>query len=153
MSRARGSVRSYSDQPTAFFRLKMPSRKEAVAPVVERIIEAVEPAGLQPDRRIDLAVALSEGLSNAAEHGHHLDATKNVLIAGCSTPGIGCVVDIRNAGPGFDAAAVADCTNADRLLAPRGRGIFLMRRLVDTLDYNAAGTRVRLRMKTRRPRR
>ena len=131
----------------------MPSRKEAVAPAVERILEAVEPAGLGPERRIDLAVALSEALSNAAEHGHHLDASKNVLIAGCSRPGHGCAIDVCNAGPGFDSAAVGDCTHEERLLSPRGRGIFMMRRLVDVLEYNATGTRVRLYVNAAPPRR
>ncbi len=151
MSRA-PSVAALSHRPTAFFRLKMPSRKEAVAPAVERVLEAVEPARLHPERRIDLAVALSEALSNAAEHGHHLDPTKNVLVAGCSTPGRGCVVDVCNRGPGFDAAAVVDCTHEERLLSPRGRGIFMMRRLADQLQYNASGTRVRLCLRSQRRR-
>jgi serine/threonine-protein kinase RsbW len=152
MSRARAVARSFAHNPMAFFHLKMPSIKEAVAPAVERILDAVESAALLPERRIDLAVALSEALSNAAEHGHHLDSSKNVLIAGCSSLERGCVIDIRNAGPGFDFAAVGDCTHEERLLSPRGRGIFMMQRLVDALEYNTAGTRVRLWVSNAPPR-
>ena len=51
----------------------MASRRDAVAPTVDRILEAVAPAGLDEDRLTDLAVALAEALSNAAVHGHRLD--------------------------------------------------------------------------------
>jgi len=121
----------------------MASRRDAVAPTVDRILEAVAPAGLDEDRLTDLAVALAEALSNAAVHGHRLDPKRRVAIvllvsAGC------VVVEVSDSGIGFDAHAVSDPTSPERQLAPGGRGIFLMRRLVDEVSYNASGNTVRL---------
>jgi anti-sigma regulatory factor (Ser/Thr protein kinase) len=123
--------------------MRMPSRRDAVAPTVDRILEAVAPAGLDEDRLTDLAVALAEALSNAAVHGHRLDPKRRVAIvllvsAGC------VVVEVSDSGIGFDAHAVRDPTSPERQLAPGGRGIFLMRRLVDEVSYNASGNTVRL---------
>jgi anti-sigma regulatory factor (Ser/Thr protein kinase) len=123
--------------------MRMASRRDAVAPTVDRILEAVAPAGLDEDRLTDLAVALAEALSNAAVHGHGLDAKRRVAIVLTVSPGC-VVVEVSDSGVGFDAHAVSDPTSPERQLAPGGRGIFLMRRLVDEVSYNAAGNTVRL---------
>ena len=124
-------------------RMRMASRRDAVAPTVDRILEAVAPAGLDEDRLTDLAVALAEALSNAAVHGHRLDPKRRVAIVLAVSPGC-VVVQVSDSGIGFDAHAVSDPTLPERQLAPGGRGIFLMRRLVDEVSYNASGNTVRL---------
>jgi serine/threonine-protein kinase RsbW len=129
----------------------MPSRRASVAPTVERILEAVADAGLDDGQRDDLAVAVAEALSNAAVHGNRLHQETRVIIGVEVTPGEGAVVEIRDSGPGFDQAALADPTHPARLLTPGGRGVFLMRRLVDQIEYNAAGNQVRLIMKMHHP--
>ena len=126
----------------------MPSVRAAVAPTVERVLEAVGPAGLTQERLDSLAVAVAEALSNAAVHGHKLDARRQVQILVEVVPGRRATVEVKDAGAGFDSAAVHDPTDPDRVLVPGGRGVFLMRRLVDELEYNAAGNAVRLTMKT-----
>jgi serine/threonine-protein kinase RsbW len=124
-------------------RMRMASRRDAVAPTVDRILEAVAPAGLDEDRLTDLAVALAEALSNAAVHGHRLDPQRRVAIVLLVEPGC-VVVEVSDSGVGFDARRVSDPTSPERQLAPGGRGIFLMRRLVDEVSYNASGNTVRL---------
>jgi anti-sigma regulatory factor (Ser/Thr protein kinase) len=121
----------------------MTSRRDAVAPTIDRILEAVAPAGLDGDRLTDLAVALAEALSNAAVHGHRLDAKRRVAVAVAVSPGC-VVVEVSDSGGGFDAHRVSDPTVPERQLATGGRGIFLMRRLVDEVAYNPAGNTVRL---------
>ena len=124
-------------------RFRMPSQRSAVAPTVERILRFVARAELSPERRDDLAVALAEALSNAAVHGHGLDSRRTVRVAVAVSPGC-AVVEVSDSGGGFDSGAAPDPTDPSRHLIPRGRGIFLMRRLVDEVAYNAAGNTVRL---------
>ncbi len=121
----------------------MPSRRDAVAPTIDRILEAVAPAGLDSERLTDLAVALAEALSNAAVHGHRLDPRRRVAVAVSISPGC-VVVEVSDSGGGFDAHRVSDPTSPERQLAPGGRGIFLMRRLVDEVVFNPTGNSVRL---------
>lgn len=124
----------------------MPSRRDAVAPTVARVLDLVAPVGLGPARLDDLAVALAEALSNAAVHGHRDHPEADVRIALAVLPGEAVVVDVVDTGAGFDHSAVADPTDADHLLHPGGRGVYLMRRLADCVEWNAAGNRVRIRV-------
>ena len=52
---------------------------------------------------------------------------------------------VRDEGPGFDPAAVADPLAPENLLRPGGRGIFYMRSLMDKVEYrfgSGGGTEV-----------
>lgn len=122
----------------------MPSRRDAVAPTVERILAAAQPAGLTSEQRDDLAVAVAEALSNAAVHGNGLGSPKPVRVLVAVEPGRCAVVEVTDSGTGFDQAGVRDPTHPERVLVPGGRGVFLMRRLVDRLEYNEVGNSVRL---------
>ena len=133
---------------THVVRFRMPSRREAVGPAVERVLAAVAEAGLSEEQRHDLAVAAAEALSNAAVHGNRLASDKAVRVivhvsGGCA------VVEITDHGTGFDRNAVHDPTHPERVLVPGGRGVFLMQRLVDDLEYNGTGNRVRLTLRRR----
>ena len=119
----------------------MASRREAVAPTVERVLAAAVAAGLSGEQRDNLAVAVAEALSNAAVHGNRLHPRHAVRV----------IVEVADVGPGFDSTQVGDPTHPARVLMPGGRGIFLMRQLVDRVEYNEAGNRVRLTV-DRRPR-
>ena len=122
----------------------MPSARAQVAPAVERILEHVEAASLSENQRSDLAIALSEALANAAIHGNHLRADCPVAVCVRVRPGIEAVIEIEDAGPGFDHAHTSDPTADAHVLRPGGRGVFLMRHLVDALEYNGSGNKVRL---------
>lgn len=137
---------------TRILRLRMPSRRSAVAPTVERILDAIKDAGLDDGQRDDLAVAAAEALSNAAVHGNRLRPHVRVLVTVEVMPGHCAVIEIKDSGSGFDRSALADPTHPERLLTPGGRGVFLMRRLVDQLEYNPTGNRVRLVINAHRPR-
>jgi serine/threonine-protein kinase RsbW len=133
----------------------MPSQRDAVAAMVDRVLEAVRDVGLAPGRRHDLAVAVSEALSNAAVHGNRLRREADVLITIEVTPQERAVIDVKDAGEGFDSGSLVDPTEPNHLLSPAGRGVYLMRRLVDEVHYNRKGNRVRMIMDRRktRPRR
>jgi serine/threonine-protein kinase RsbW len=131
----------------------MPSGRPHVAPTVDRILQAIEAAGLDQDQRDDLAVAVAEALSNAAVHGNHLKPETEVLVSVETVPHRKAVVEIEDSGPGFNRKTLGDPTDPAHLLDTRGRGVFLMRRLVDRLEYNTKGNRVRLTMERRSRRR
>src|ERR1700694_5509865 len=77
-------------------RFRMPSRRTAIAPAVERIVKAVRAAGLRHDQRLYPAVALAEALSNAAVHGNRLRPGSQVAITVRVTPRREAVVEIKD---------------------------------------------------------
>jgi serine/threonine-protein kinase RsbW len=111
--------------------------------MVERILASVSGLALSRDQTENLAVALAEALSNAVVHGHRQRHEKRVRIELTLRPRC-CVVEVTDSGDGFDTRAVEDPTAPQRVLSPGGRGVYLMRRLVDRVEYNAKGNRVRL---------
>jgi serine/threonine-protein kinase RsbW len=129
----------------------MESRREASAPAVDRILEAVKEAGLSRERRTDLAVAVSEALSNAAVHGNKLRPGSHVVITVSVIPGRKATVSVKDSGDGYDHSALHDPTDVENLLTPNGRGVFLMKRLVDRLEIEPPGNGVRLTIVKRRP--
>ncbi len=143
--RARSSEATPEPAAASAVRLTMPSRREAVGPTVERVLRAARKGHLERERLHDLAVAVAEALSNAAVHGNHLSAEREVEVTVTLGPdGNSVTVEVADAGAGFEPAAAPDPTQPDRVLVPGGRGIFLMRRLADEVHYNAAGNTVRL---------
>jgi serine/threonine-protein kinase RsbW len=127
----------------------MASRRDAVGPTVERIIEAVEDAGLDSDQKLDLAVALAEALSNAAVHGNRLRPRSRVIVTVYVTPRERTTIEVKDSGRGFDVAGLSDPTDGERILAPSGRGVFLMRKLVDKVEFFPPGNRVSLTVEAR----
>ena len=132
--------------------MRMPSTRAAVAPMIERVLAAVRDAGLSQEQHDNLAVAVAEALSNAALHGNQLAPRRVVRVTVEVPAGGGAVVEVTDSGVGFDSAKVSDPTDPARVLMPDGRGVFLMKRLVDHLEYNAAGNSVRLTMDAAKPR-
>lgn len=128
----------------------MPSRRAAIAPTVDRILEAVKEARLPPERRMDLAVAAAEALSNAAVHGNRLRPGSQVVITVRVVPGREATVQVSDSGAGYDHSTLRDPTHESHLLVPGGRGVFLMRQLVDRLEIEPPGNSVRLTLLTRR---
>jgi len=126
--------------------MRMPSARAAVAPMIERVLAAVADAGLTQERQDNLAVAVAEALSNAALHGNRLAPRRLVRVVVEVPPEGGAAVEVTDSGEGFDSASLSDPTDPARVLMPGGRGVFLMRRLVDHVEYNAAGNSVRLTM-------
>jgi serine/threonine-protein kinase RsbW len=122
----------------------MASRREAVGPTVERILKLVEPVGFTADQRTDLALAVGEALSNAAVHGNRLKAGSLVSVTLHVTPRREVTVEVKDGGPGFNANHLDDPTDNAHILVPGGRGVFLMRRLVDEVEFDRPGNRVRL---------
>lgn len=125
-------------------RLHMASRREAVGPMVDRILDLTDPVGFAPGQRDDLAVALAEALSNAAVHGNRLRPRSYVSVVVEVVPRRHAVVEVKDGGAGFDASGLSDPTDAERILSPGGRGVFLMRQLVDAVEFEGGGNRVRL---------
>jgi serine/threonine-protein kinase RsbW len=117
---------------------------------VERILKAIDEAGLSHDQHLDLAVALAEALSNAAVHGNRLRPGSQVVITVCVIPGRQATVEVKDSGGGFNLKEVSDPTDPAHVLVPGGRGVFLMHRLVDQVEYDPPGNRVRLIMRAKR---
>jgi len=119
------------------------STLEKVEDTVEEILCRVDGNTLPNEKLFGFRLALHEALTNAIVHGNHNDPAKSVSI-GYRRTRDSAQVTIRDQGSGFDCTSIPDPTHEDNLLQCSGRGIFLMRRLVDDVQYNKDGNQVTL---------
>jgi len=94
-----------------------------------------------------LTIAVIEAGTNAIQHGNVFAAHKSVTFVFDVGQG---EIDVRvdDNGEGFDPGRVANPTDPSNLLDPHGRGLYLMRSLVDEVTFENRddhGTTVRLR--------
>jgi serine/threonine-protein kinase RsbW len=93
----------------------------------------------------EIEIALREALANAVIHGNHEEIGKRVYVTcRCSLDGEVLIV-VRDEGEGFDSRAVPDPTDPQSLLLSHGRGLHLMRALMDEVSFEDNGTSVRMR--------
>ena len=92
---------------------------------------------------LNFRVGLTEALSNAMLYGNNSDPEKRVRVE--VTIGVEEVsVRVTDQGVGFDPAMVPDPTLPDNISKSGGRGIFLMRALMDEVQFNERGNSVTL---------
>jgi len=88
-------------------------------------------------------VGLTEALSNAMLYGNNSDPEKRVRVE--VTINLDEVsVKVTDQGVGFDPESVPDPTLPDNISKSGGRGIFLMKALMDEVQFNERGNSVTL---------
>lgn len=119
------------------------SALEKVEDTVERILCRVNANALPNEKFFGLRLALHEALANAITHGNRNRRDLSVAIQYRRTSDR-VQITIRDQGNGFDCGLVPDPTQGANIFQCSGRGIFLMRKLVDEVNYNERGNEVTL---------
>ncbi len=122
--------------------ITVPSELEIVEQTVDIVARYCLACGLSVRAvRFNLRVALSEALANAIVYGNRLDPGKRVHVT-LRQRGEGVEVSVQDQGSGFDPHGIPDPRRPDCLERPEGRGLFLIKELVDGLAFNEKGTSV-----------
>lgn len=92
-----------------------------------------------------IELALHEALANAVVHGNHNDPTRAVRLCLAVREDCRTEVVVKDVGAGFDGDQLPSPVAGENLLATQGRGIFLMKHLMDEVEFRFdGGTEVRL---------
>jgi serine/threonine-protein kinase RsbW len=91
--------------------------------------------------RFRLRVVLSEALSNAIIKGNCEDQSKWVDVRAELVPD-SIRVYVTDEGLGFDPATVPEPIRPEQLDEARGRGLYLIRKLVDAVQFNDRGNSI-----------
>jgi serine/threonine-protein kinase RsbW len=126
----------------AELRLTVPSDVAYVEEAVDVVARHLE-ASFADRRtvRFNLRVALTEALANAIIYGNAEDASKRVgvrVLFGRNA----AQIEVTDEGCGFDYRSLPDPTVPFARMQPRGRGLFLIRELVDEVRFNALGNSI-----------
>jgi serine/threonine-protein kinase RsbW len=129
------------------FNLTLPSKPTSITKVEPFLKKIVDALGLDDEQMNKLMVAVTEAVNNAIVHGNKQDPKKNVTIRSEVQSGELLIV-VRDQGKGFNPASLRNPLQEENLMLTNGRGVFLMRSLMDKVEVSmdADGTRVELSM-------
>ena len=142
-----GASTSPPPNGTDSIRLTIGSRLELLSMVHAVVGQICQQYELDETTETALLIAVIEAGTNAIQHGNCFSSDKIVAFDFRVDAG-GIVVEVDDYGAGFDPSCVADPTDPSTLLNPHGRGLHLMRELMDEVEFDVRednGTRVRLK--------
>jgi serine/threonine-protein kinase RsbW len=122
--------------------LRLPSEIGCIEEAVELVTRHCL-AGHDATRttRFRLQVVLSEALSNAIVRGNREDREKWVDVRAELGPDL-IRLEVTDEGEGFDPATVPEPIRPEQLDEANGRGLYLIRKLVDAVEFNARGNSI-----------
>jgi serine/threonine-protein kinase RsbW len=139
----------YVDDPSLFshvhekIEFELPSDLALMNGVLEYLQERVAKIGLIRPDRSNLFVALDEAFVNAVKHGNKNDPTKLLKITAELSPKEASFT-VEDEGEGFDIHEIPDPCDPKNLFRTSGRGVLLIYNIMDEVEYNAQGNRVKM---------
>jgi serine/threonine-protein kinase RsbW len=124
------------------YTLELPNDLRAIERAVTYLMDRGREVGFDYDRlRLNFRVGLTEALANAMLYGNCRDPRKRVRVE-ARLSGSEIVVQVTDEGRGFDPAKVLDPTLPNNRQRAGGRGIFLIKKLMDRVEFNDRGNSI-----------
>jgi len=123
--------------PEDFVRLVIPSEPKRIAEADDFVEKSLRDHGVQESLVSDLAIATTELINNAIIHGNRKDASKTVTLS-LQFTSKDVTIRVQDQGNGFEPERVPDPLAEENLLKEVGRGIFIVRSLMDDLEFERA---------------
>jgi serine/threonine-protein kinase RsbW len=134
-----------SDSLKLRLQMEIPAVVERVDEVVEGIMKMVSAMECACGHENEIDLALREALANAVLHGAGSDPNKTVECRVACDEERGMLIVVADPGEGFDLARVPNPLRAENLYSSHGRGIFLINRLMDQVEFKRGGAEIHMR--------
>jgi len=122
--------------------VRVPTDLTVVEETVDLVARHCLASGITPRvARFVVRVALCEALANAIQYGNRLDPGKNVDVR-VQVDDDALQVFVNDEGEGFDPTEIPDPTDPGRVDLEQGRGLYLIRQLMDEVRFNARGNSI-----------
>lgn len=123
--------------------LNIPSKIENLRIVEKAIDELSAEYSLNSELYGNILIAAIEAANNGILHGNKLDETKNINVTFVVTKE-NLIITVKDQGLGFDYMHIPDPTSPENIEKINGRGVFLMEKLSDKIDFFENGSKVEL---------
>jgi serine/threonine-protein kinase RsbW len=129
--------------------LELPNDLRAIEQSVDYLTDEGLEVGFDHERlRLNFRVGLTEALANAMLYGNCRDPGKRVRLEVHLSP-VEIRVIVTDEGRGFDPDALLDPTLPANRARTGGRGIFLIHKLMDRVEYNERGNSITMILRSR----
>jgi serine/threonine-protein kinase RsbW len=98
----------------------------------------------------DIRLSLEEALINAMKHGNKNNPALAINIDYSVSDNM-FKVSVQDSGNGFDYKQLPNPTVEENLLKAKGRGVYLIRHLMDEVSFNRSGNKITMIKYLRRP--
>jgi serine/threonine-protein kinase RsbW len=124
--------------------LRLPSDLRIIEAAVSHLVSRCRACAFEgPRLELNFRVGVTEALANAVLYGNASDPAKTVHVQ-LKVDEHRVVVSVADEGEGFDPGSVPDPTTPENLQSTGGRGLFLIRKLMDETHFNERGNSVRM---------
>ena len=123
--------------------LNIPSKIENLR-IVEKVVDEISSEfRIHNEIYGNILISTVEAVNNAILHGNKLDERKEVLVNFIVDDNRLSIV-VKDQGPGFDYNNIPDPTSPENIEKINGRGVFLMGKLSDEINFYDNGSKVEL---------
>jgi serine/threonine-protein kinase RsbW len=122
---------------------ELPSDLALMNGILEYLQERVAKLGLIQPERSNLFIALDEAFVNAVKHGNKNDPNKLLKIT-AELSEKEAAFTVEDEGEGFNIHEIPDPCDPANLFRTSGRGVLLIYNIMDVVEYNAQGNRVKM---------
>jgi len=117
------------------FEMKCISNPREIGKVEDFLKRINRTARLDDGTFYRLFVSSTEAVNNGIVHGNKSDPSKTVCIS-CTVNHDAIIVRVKDQGTGFDPESVPNPLDDQNLMKESGRGIFLIRSMMDKVNYS-----------------
>lgn len=134
---------SHVSQATRF-ELLLPSDLRMIEAAVGYLVDRCRRhAFAGPRLTLNFRVGVTEALANAVLYGNGADPGKYVRVE-VHIDGVRVACLVEDQGRGYDPRSIPDPTLPENLHGTGGRGLFLIRKLMDDVEFSDSGNAIRL---------
>jgi serine/threonine-protein kinase RsbW len=125
--------------------LRFSANLDKLPDMVDTIMRVVTTMECAKGHEPGIELSLHEAMANAIRHGAGNDPSKSVHVKVACEAEHGMLIIVTDPGDGFDPLQVPDPQHADNVYSDHGRGIFLINRLMDKVEFKRGGTEIHMR--------
>jgi serine/threonine-protein kinase RsbW len=138
-------LRSFPSSPFVGLRHTLPSDVNLISSFVDQLMRFISRFRTAEEENVEIELAIREALANAVVHGNQENPQKRVYVnCRCTLDGR-VSIRIEDEGDGFEHSTVPDPTSPANRLRTHGRGIYLIRTLMDEVEFEQGGSVVHIR--------
>ncbi len=115
-------------------KISVPSSLDYLRDVDEFVEGKLKKLGLDQSQLADVAISVTEAVTNAIVHGNKNDRGKKVKID-LKIEKLKIVITVEDQGDGFDPESLSSPVEGENILKKVGRGVFILKSLMDKVNF------------------
>jgi serine/threonine-protein kinase RsbW len=135
-----------SGEAASFGQITIPSSLDYLPKVDQYVERKLRKLRVDKNKLVDIAISVTEAVTNAVKHGNKNDPKKKVQIK-LKKDASRVEITVKDQGNGFNPESIPNPIEEKNLLKEVGRGIFILKSLMDEVDFimqPQKGTTVRM---------